>query len=153
MKSLPIERLLRKMLYSTTSFVLLSVPLAMYLYLFASSSPAEFDGGGYIGSITKAIPESGWASLLELATLLTFAHLRAMTAANVAIEANELRLGRTVTSFFRKLASTVSELENLAAQSSAGADFQAMLTASPTKGIVVSDLWAAHASRRAWAVR
>jgi len=47
----------------------------------------------------------------------------------------------------------VEEVQRIAEESSAGSDFQAMLTASPTKGINVVDLWTAHTSRRAWAVK
>jgi energy-coupling factor transporter ATP-binding protein EcfA2 len=58
-----------------------------------------------------------------------------------------------VDDFFQKLVEAVAELRKLASESSSGADFQAMLTASPTKGITVSDLWAAHSSRKAWAIK
>ena len=79
--------------------------------------------------------------------------LRAGEAVNDAIQANTLRLGQAVSVFYQTLTDTVNELEKLATDNKNGADFQAMVTASPTRGITVSDLWAAHSSRRAWAVR
>jgi len=157
------QPLLKKMVYSTSSLVVLSVPLAIYLYLLASATSTQQvvdnDGDGSsivtILSSMKTIPENGWVSLSELATLLTFTHLRAIHAVNDAIQANKLRLGHSITTFFQKLVDTVNELETLDATKKSGADFQAMLTASPTKGITVTDFWAAHhnSSRRAWAVK
>jgi ABC-type bacteriocin/lantibiotic exporter with double-glycine peptidase domain len=55
--------------------------------------------------------------------------------------------------FFHNLAETVMELTKLASVSSSKADYQAMMTASPTEGITVKDLWASHTSRRAWAIK
>lgn len=159
---LSFQPLLKKVMYSTSSLVLLSVPLAIYLYLLASASTKQVsdtdgDGLSFISVLTSmnTIPESGWLSLSELAMLLTFTHLRAVSAVNNAIQVNKLQLEHSINSFFRKLLETVRELEALDATKKNGADFQAMLTASPTKGISVTDFWAAHhnSSRRAWAVK
>ena len=136
------------------SAVLLSVPLLTYMYLFGSNVETGEEGGlkKMLPSI-KAIPENGWVSLLELAALLFYTQLQVGSATYAAIQANKLRVGQSLSTFFSKLATTVNELQKLATESSAGADFQAMLTASPTRGITVSDLWVAHSSRRAWAVK
>ena len=72
---------------------------------------------------------------------------------NNAIHANTIRIGQSADAFFKKLLDTVQEVQRIAEQSSAGADFQSMLTASPIKGISVVDLWAAHSARKAWAVK
>ena len=132
------SQLLTKVLYSTSSLIVLSAPLAIYIYYFASIHPS--DG-------------TNWVPILELASLLAFTHLRAANAMHDAIQSSNIRLGQSsVDAFFQKLAEAVTELRKLASESS-GADFQAMLTASPTKGITVSDLWAAHSSRKAWAIK
>jgi ABC-type multidrug transport system fused ATPase/permease subunit len=133
------SQLLTKVLYSTSSLIVLSAPLAIYLYFFAPIFSSD---------------RTNWVSLLELASLLAFTHLRAANAMNGAIQFNSIRLGQnSLNSFFQRLEETVAELRKLASESSSGADFQAMLTASPTKGINVSDLWAAHSARRAWAIK
>ena len=133
------SQLLTKVFYSTSSLIVLSAPLAIYIYYFASIHSSD---GTY------------WVPLLELASLLAFTHLRAANAMNDAVQSSNIRLGQSsVNSFFQKLAEAVAEMRNLASESSSGADFRAMLTASPTKGITVSDLWAAHSSRRAWAIK
>jgi len=141
LESSPFKPILKKVLYSTSAFVLLTVPLAIYIYLLKSSDEAN------------GIGERGWVSLLELAALLGFAYIRTGDAMRGVIKADDIILGSSVTYFFQKLLDTVAEVKKLAAESSSGADFQAMLTASPTKGITVVDLWAAHSSRRAWATK
>jgi len=147
-----LQPLLRKAMYSASSLLILSVPLAIYCYLFVSTSLSH--GVPISLSSVKAIPENGWIALSQLATLLLFTHLQAGSAVSDVLSTNALRQGRSsLSSFFHKLGQTVEELRNIAEESSAGADFQAMVTASPTKGISVVDLWAAHASRRAWAVK
>mmetsp|Transcript_27714 Transcript_27714/g.50350 ORF Transcript_27714/g.50350 Transcript_27714/m.50350 type:complete len:955 (-) Transcript_27714:34-2898(-) len=56
-----------------------------------------------------------------------------------------------VMSFLQSLSRCVQEVT--AAQKSRQPDLQLTASRSPTKGLVVSDLWAAHATKRAWAVR
>ena len=143
------QSLLKKMLYSGASSIVLLVPLVIYVYLFASIKTED-------GSITlsaKVIPENGWVSLFELAALLVFTQLQTGTAVNDAIQANTIQLGHAVSAFFEKLTDTVNEVQKLAREASSGSDFQAMLTANPVKGIGVSDFWASYSSRRAWAVK
>jgi len=101
----------------------------------------------------KSIPEQGWVSLLEMAVLLVFTQLQVGTAVNDAIQANSIRLGKSVSLFFGKLLDVVNEVQKLAVEASAGADFQAMMTARSDKGIKVTDLWASHSTRRAWATK
>lgn len=141
LESSSFKPILKNILYSTSALVMLSVPIAVYIYLLKSSDGAN------------GISEKGWVSLLELAALLAFACIRTGDAIRGVIKADDTMLGSSVTYFFQKLLDTVTEVKKLAAESSSGADFQAMLTASPTKGITVVDLWAAHSSRRAWATK
>lgn len=142
LESSSFKPILKKVLYSSSAFAILSVPLAAYIYLLKPSD-----------AVTNGIGVHGWVSLLELATLLAFAYLRTGDAMRDVTKANNLMLGSSVTYFFQKLLDTVTEVKKLASESSSGADFQAMLTASPTKGITVTDFWAAHSSRRAWATK
>mmetsp|Transcript_30898 Transcript_30898/g.62477 ORF Transcript_30898/g.62477 Transcript_30898/m.62477 type:complete len:1340 (+) Transcript_30898:115-4134(+) len=142
------QSILRNAMYFLSSSVLLSIPLVVYFCVFAL---VQGDEGSRIS--WQSVSDDGWASLLNLASLLFFTHLNAGNAAHHAIIAADSRLKGSVTAFFRKLAETAGELQRLSAESSAGADFQAMMTASPTKGLVVSDFWAAHSSRKAWAVK
>jgi ABC-type multidrug transport system fused ATPase/permease subunit len=140
--------LLRNALYFLSSSILLSIPLIAYFCVFAL---VQGNDGSKLS--WRAVTDDGWVALLNLATLLLFAHLNTAKAAHHSIVAADSRLKHSVVSFFSKLTATASELQKLSAESSAGADFQAMMTASPTKGLVVSDFWAAHSSRKAWAVK
>ena len=140
--------LLRNAMYFVSSSLLLSIPLIIYFGVFALVQGSE---GSKIS--WKSVSDNGWVSLLNLASLLFFTHMNAGNAVRYSIIATDSRLKRSVSAFFSKLAETASELQRLSADSSAGADFQAMMTASPTKGLVVSDFWAAHSSRKAWAVK
>lgn len=142
-----VQPLMKTTFYSVVSFALLSIPAACYLYLLA----AHPDGNGELSFNT--IQTCEWTSLFQLEALLLFTQLLVSQATSDATKAATLRLQERVASFYRQVTTTVSELQNIAAESSASADFQAMLTANPSKGIDVSDLWAAHSSRQAWAVR
>ena len=134
-----VSQLLTRMIYSTSSMIFLSAPLAIYLYIITPIDSSDV---------------TNWVTLLELFSLLTFAHIRVASAMNDAIRSNSIRLWQnSVNIFFQKLGELAAELRKLASESSSGADLQAMLTLSPTKGITVSDLWSAHSSRRAWAVK
>jgi ABC-type multidrug transport system fused ATPase/permease subunit len=131
--------LTRVVAYSFFSLIILSVPLVTYLYFFMS-----------INTVDKI----NWVSLLDLTALLVFTYIRTTTATNDAIQSNIIRLGRnSLNEFFHTLAETVMELTTLATVSSSKVDYQAMMTASPTEGITVKDLWASHSSRRAWAIK
>jgi ABC-type multidrug transport system fused ATPase/permease subunit len=141
-----VKPLFREVAYLVSSILALLVPLAIYTYVWAKPDSAE-------GALSfKTIPIDGWTSLVDLAALLFMTNIQLGRAAHYAIGAADARLGTSLTTFFRTLSSTVDELQNLAA-SSANSDFQSMLTASPTEGVVITDLWAAHSTRKAWAVK
>jgi len=142
------QSLLRNAMYFLSTSVLLSIPLVIYFCVFALVQGNEGSTLSW-----KSVSDDGWVSLLSLASLLFFTHLNAGNAAHHAIIAADSRLKRSVTAFFAKLAETAGEIQKLSSESSAGADFQAMMTASPTQGLVVTDFWAAHSSRKAWAVK
>lgn len=142
-----VQPLMKTTFYSVVSFALLSIPAACYMYLLAANP----DGNGDLSF--KSIQTCEWTSLFQLEALLLFTQMLVNQATSDATKAATLRLQKKVGSFYRQVTTAVSELQNIAAESSAGADFQAMLTANPTRGIDVSDLWAAHSSRQAWAVK
>jgi ABC-type multidrug transport system fused ATPase/permease subunit len=143
-----VKPLLRELAYSVSSLLALAVPLVVYTYVWTNT---QTDGEDFILSL-KAIPIEGWASLLDMAALLLMTNIQVGRAAHYAISAANARLGTSLTTFFQTLSNTVSELQKLSAASS-NSDFQAMLTASPTEGVVVTDFWAAHSTRQAWAVK
>ena len=142
-----VQPLMKTTFYSVVSFALLSIPAACYLYLLAANP----DGNGELSF--KSIQPSEWISLFQLGALLLFTQMLVNQATSDATKAANLRLQKRVGSFFRQVTTAVAELQSIAAESSASADFQAMLTANPSRGIDVSDLWAAHSSRQAWAVK
>ena len=144
------QPLLIQLMYSTASLILLSVPLVIYFYVYANVPVSGEEG---LNLSLKHITQNGWISLFDMAAMLLFAQYQLGSAARHAVDATNAKIGNSMTSFIRTLAGTVGEVQKLDAESTSGADFQAMLTASPIKGLVVSDLWAAHTSRKAWAVK
>ena len=140
--------LLREGTYLLSSVCLLLVPLLFYSYVWAK---IEVENGENSVSL-KAIPLEGWSSLLEMLVLLFMTNIQVGKAVHNAIAAANARLGSSLTIFFRTLSGVVEEIQKLAATSSTS-DFQAMLTASPTEGIAVHDFWAAHSSRKSWAIK
>ena len=138
--------LLRNAMYFVSSSILLSIPLVIYFCVFAL-----VQGDDHIS--WRSVSNDGWVSLINLVSLLYFTHRNTGFAAHQSIIAADSRLKRSLSAFFTKLTQTAGELQKISAESSAGADFQAMMTASPTKGLVVSDFWAAHSARKSWAVK
>jgi ABC-type uncharacterized transport system ATPase subunit len=65
--------------------------------------------------------------------------------------ADEFKLTSSVDSFLGLLSATAAEL-SMSNQAPQG-DLQLAAQASPDKGISITDFWAAHAQRRAWACR
>jgi ABC-type multidrug transport system fused ATPase/permease subunit len=110
------------------------------------------DDGDRIQSL-KSIPLDGWASLTEMVVLLVMTTIQVGSATNYAIGAANAKLGGSLTQFFQTLASIIGEIQKLASISASNSDFQAMLTASPTQGLDVKDFWAAHSTRKAWAIK
>ena len=144
-----IQPLLRDLAYLVSSSCVLLVPLVVYICVLANTSLED-----NIDSIVsvKTITLDGWTSLFQMMALLCMVNIEVGRAAHYAIRATSARLHDSLTRFFGTLASVVGELQKLA-ESSAGSDFQAMLTASPTAGVVIRDFWTAHSTRKAWAVK
>jgi len=146
-----LQPLLRQMMYSISAMLLLSIPLAIYLYIFVAAHGHGEDDE--LSLSFKHITETGWVSLFDLTLLLVFVHSLVRYAACYAIDATNAQLGSVMTTFIQRLAGAVAESQKISADTLSTADFQAMLTASPVKGLAVSDLWAAHSTRKAWAVK
>lgn len=145
-----VKPLLQQLAYVASSTCLLLVPLGLYSYVWMKTQSA--DGGQNIISF-KSIPLDGLASLMEMVVLLVMTIIQVGSAANHAIGAANARLGSSLSLFFHTLASVVGEIQKLASTSASNSDFQAMLTASPTQGLDVKDFWAAHSSKKAWAIK
>ena len=155
----------RQLAYSASSLVILAVPLVVFFVVFAkenmittgddapSLSSLLFSSG--MSSIS--IPEHGWKALSSTAVLLYFVHVLVRDAVHHSVRATNARLGHSATSFFRTLAGTVGEVQkSLAATATdSGNDAAPQSPSSNQKGggLIVTDLWAAHVSRRAWAVQ
>lgn len=146
-----LQPLLRQMMYSISAMLLLSIPLTIYLYVFAAAHGQGEDDG--LSLSFKHITKTGWVSLFDLTLLLVFVHGLVRYAARYAIDATNAQQGSVMTTFIQRLAGTVAELQKISADTLSTADFQAILAASPVKGLAVSDLWAAHSTRKAWAVK
>ncbi|KAL3785901.1 hypothetical protein ACHAWO_006710 [Cyclotella atomus] len=144
-----VRPLLQQLVYLASSTCLLLVPLGLYSYAWMKTQP---DDGDRIQSL-KSIPLDGWASLTEMVVLLVMTTIQVGSATNYAIGAANAKLGGSLTQFFQTLASIIGEIQKLASTSASNSDFQAMLTASPTQGLDVKDFWAAHSTRKAWAIK
>jgi hypothetical protein len=89
-----------------------------------------------------------WDSLVDVSIVLIGVFMVASNAIESVVLSTRSR--QAVLSFVSSLSSTIEEIkENNRRQ----ADIQFMASVSPTAGLVVRDLWAAHTTKRAWAVR
>ena len=87
--------------------------------------------------------------LIFTTLVLVFAYSLNYVAIIATTDASRTALGSVP--FFIKLNEVVSEIKIL--KSLEKPDFQAMATASPIKGLRLDNVWAAHATKRAWAVK
>ena len=89
-----------------------------------------------------------WDSLVDVSIVLGGVYMVASNAIENAVTSTRSR--QSIHSFVSTLSTTIDEIkENNRRQ----ADIQFMASVSPTAGLVVRDLWAAHTIKRAWAVR
>eukprot|EP00535_Pseudo-nitzschia_heimii_P006559 CAMPEP_0197176992 /NCGR_PEP_ID=MMETSP1423-20130617/2750_1 /TAXON_ID=476441 /ORGANISM="Pseudo-nitzschia heimii, Strain UNC1101" /LENGTH=1458 /DNA_ID=CAMNT_0042626461 /DNA_START=273 /DNA_END=4649 /DNA_ORIENTATION=- len=100
----------------------------------------------------QSLPNAGsifsWDSMIDLTSLqLYFLGLVYYTFKKVTESLNDVSVVKT---FQADLVSSKQELEE---SNKSNAEFRVMGSVSPTAGVVVRDLWAAHATKRAWAVR
>jgi hypothetical protein len=89
-----------------------------------------------------------WDSALDVTTLLLFTLHMSWRAMRYIVESMDSR--PSVHGFLKDVSTTMDEVSILR---KSHMDLQLVAAISPTKGLAVSDLWAAHAAKRAWAVR
>ena len=89
-----------------------------------------------------------WDSVLDVSVIFFFVFLLANTAMKDTIESTERR--PPAQGFLTTLSKTLEEIQ---ASNRKETDIQFMTSVSPTAGLLVKDLWAAHTMKRAWAVR
>jgi len=93
-----------------------------------------------------------WDECVHIGLLLLFTQKISTNAISKVIDLSRGNL--LVVSFLDSLAVTVDEINRLKQNhGNPKADLQMSANSSASKGILVSDLWAAHTSRRAWACR
>ena len=96
----------------------------------------------------SSVPLISWDSLLDVSAVLCSVLIVAFPACRDAIESVDSR--SSLLGFLALLSDTVNEINNYRNPQS---DIQFAASVSPTAGLTVSDLWAAHTTKRAWAVR
>jgi len=90
-----------------------------------------------------------WDKCVHVGLLLLFTQKISTNAMSKVIESS--KGNAPVVSFLNSLAVTVDEINRL--KQNPKADLRMSANSSSSKGILVSDLWAAHTSKRAWACR
>lgn len=90
-----------------------------------------------------------WDSLFELAVVLYFVQDIVWKAITDVIKAKDAEL--VISGFLKSFRNALDERKKQL--DSPGMSLQVQASISPVVGLAVSDLWAAHATRRAWAVR
>jgi len=129
--------LFRLCFYGMLAGAILAAPLAVYGYV----------GITPFGSSTN--PLIRWDSLYDVAVVLLFTNGIVWNALKYAVQSTETK--KWVAGFLPSLAEAIEERSKLMQTSSANLQVQASI--SPTAGLLVKDLWAAHTTKRAWAVR
>ena len=95
-----------------------------------------------------AVPLVSWDSMLDVSAVFFTVLMVSFPAFRDAISSMDAR--PVLMGFLAMLSDTVNEMSALKSSQS-GMQFAASV--SPTAGLAVSDLWAAHTTKRAWAVR
>ena len=129
--------LLRLVCYGLVSGAILAAPLLVHGYVGISS----------FGSLTS--PLVSWDSLFNLAVVLFFTHRLVWKAIEAVVLLHDSR--SAITGFLGSLAVAVKERKQMLQSRPVNLQLQAAI--SPAAGIVVKDLWAAHTTKRAWAIR
>jgi len=123
--------------YNLLSGVLLALPLIVCAY--AHILPFS----------NTMISEARWEVFFDAFVVLSFTHHLVGQALCAAVQSKEAQ--RHVSNFLSTLAGVADERKKTL--QSRGMDLQLQASLSPTAGIEVKDLWAAHTTKRAWAVR
>lgn len=129
--------LIRTILYDLLSAVLLFSPIIVF----------AFAGIDLTGS--DVTWQLRWDSLVDVSVVLYAAYSLVRQAMRSCIMSKEAE--RLVAGFISSLSQALDERKRTLQPQPVNLQLQASI--SPTTGILVKDLWAAHATRRAWAVR
>jgi ABC-type multidrug transport system fused ATPase/permease subunit len=130
--------LLRRLVYTAISSFILFVPFFVHFGCFAGVCAAGE------GNSSTAFH---FDSILDVSILLLFALRLSWQSIAKVMDASAIR--PYVLSFVKGLGEVVEEVSG----SQTGVQSQLGCSISPTLGLSVKDLWAAHTSKRAWAVR
>jgi len=132
-----LSSVLRLMGYALVAALVAGAPLVVSHFL-----------SGETPSLSNALSVFRWNSLFDLSFLQFFLFgLVYQTFQKVIESGNDVSV---VKNFQADLVSTKHELESSNKRNS---DFQVMGSVSSSAGMAVRELWAAHATKRAWAVR
>lgn len=134
---LSIASLSRLVLYGGLAGAILVFPLVVY---------------GLVGITTFNARNNAllrWDSLCDVAIVLFFTHRIAWDTLSHVVRATDSK--QHIVGFLRSLKMAVDE--RTTSLSSQTVDLQLQASISAITGLTVKDLWAAHATRRAWAVR
>lgn len=132
-----LSTMLRLVGYALVAALLAGSPLVVSHFL-AGETP----------SLSNALSIFRWDSLFDLSFLQIFLFgLVYNTFQKVIVSSKDVSV---VKEFQAGLVSTKQEMEE---SNKSNGNFQVMGSVSPSAGIAVRDLWAAHATKRAWAVR
>lgn len=132
----PMQSTLRLLGYGALSAVLAIFPLLLHHLLGMSSSLATPD-------LIRV------DSLVDSSILLLFVLTLTWKAMSRLISVSDT--GPTAVDFLSSLGGTVNDV--LQSQKAASMKLQLSASISPSKGLTITDLWAAHTAKRAWAVR
>ena len=128
---------LRRVGYTAVSTLVLLAPVLIYFACFAGVCAARVASSGAIR----------FNSIWDVSIMLLFALRSSWKSIAKAVESSTLR--PYVQSFVKGLSEVVEEVSG----TQQGAGTQLGSSISPTIGLSVKDLWAAHTAKRAWAVR
>ena len=128
---------LRQVGYTVLSSVLLMAPIFMYVSCFAGGRQAT----------SASIKSIGFNSIWDVSIMLLFAFRLSLKAIARSIESSNLR------PYVQNFVTVLSEVVEEVAGSQKRTEPLLGTSISPTVGLSVRDLWAAHTSKRAWAVR
>ena len=132
----PMKSMLRLLAYGAASVVLAAFPLLLH-HVLGMSSALVAPGLIQADSVVDA------SILLVFVLSLTWKAMGQLVGVSNA--------GPPAISFLSSLDGTVNEV--LMSQQPSQMNLQLAASISPTKGLTVTDLWAAHTAKRAWAVR
>lgn len=132
-----LSTILRFIGYTLLATLLAGSPLVVFHFL-----------AGETASLSNSLSIFRWDSMLDLSFLQLFLlGLVYQTFQNVV---QSIKYVSVVKKFQTDLVSTKEEMEE---SNKSNADFQVMGSVSPSAGIAVRDLWAAHVTKRAWAIQ